>query len=282
MSSAPFLSLDARAGHRYGHSELKDAIVWDGLWDHVQGWIMGEAAEFIAREMGITRQEMDEFACRSHALAHEATQAGRFREEIVPVELPGKKGDGTIFDADESIRPDTNLEALAKLKPAFRPDGLVTAGNAPGLNDGAAALVIASREYAEKHGHPPLARIAGYGQAAVEPKWLFYAPVKALPRALERAGWTMDDVDLVELNEAFAAQVLADLKGLKQEGYAVPLEKLNVNGGGIAIGHPVGASGARVLVTLIHALRQRGLKRGLAGLCLGGGEAVAMAVEIEA
>jgi acetyl-CoA C-acetyltransferase len=281
MSRAPFLNLEGRTGHKYGHIEIKDAIMWDGLWDHIEGWIMGEAAEFIAQEIGVTRQEMDELACRSHQLAHEATQAGRFKEEIVPVQLPGKKGQVTIFDVDEGIRPDTTMEGLAKLRPGFLPEGSVTAGNAPGLNDGAAALVIASRDYAEQHGHQPLARIAGYGQAAMEPKWLFYAPVKALPKALERAGWTMDDVDLVELNEAFAAQVIADLKGLAKEGYPLPMEKLNVNGGAIALGHPIGASGARVVITLIHALKQRGLKRGLAGLCLGGGEAVAMAVELE-
>ncbi len=281
MTNAPFMDLKARVGHKYGHFEMVDAIMWDGLWDHITGWIMGEAAEFIAQEFEITRQEMDEFAVRSHQLAHEATGAGRFAEEIVPVEIPGRRGQVTIFDRDESIRPDTTLDTLAKLRPAFRDDGIVTAGNSPGLNDGAAALVVASREYAEAHGHQPLARIAGYGQAALEPKWLFAAPIKAMPRALARAGWTMADVDLVELNEAFAAQVLADLKGLERDGHPVPLEKLNVNGGAIAIGHPIGASGARVLVTLLYALKQRGLKRGLAGLCLGGGEAVAMAVELE-
>jgi acetyl-CoA C-acetyltransferase len=281
MTNAPFLNLEGRTGHKYGNFELKDAILWDGLWDHVENWVMGEAAEFIAQEIGITRQAMDEFACRSHQLAHEATVTGRFKDEIVPVELPGKKGEVTIFDADESIRPDTTMDILGKLRPAFNEGGAITAGNAPGLNDGAAALVVTSREYADQHGHQPLARIVGYGQAALDPKWVFYAPVKAIPKALERAGWTMDDVDLVELNEAFAAQILADLKGLERDGYPLPLEKLNVNGGGIAIGHPIGASGARVLVTLIHALKQRGLKRGLAGLCLGGGEAVAMAVEVE-
>jgi len=282
MSSAPYLNMHGRAGNRYGHIEMKDSILWDGLYDHIKDWVMGEAAEFIAREIGVTRQEMDELACRSHRLAHEATVAGRFKAEIVPVDIPGKKGQVTIMDADESIRPDTSLDVLAKLKPAFLPDGAVTAGNAPGLNDGAAAAVIASRDYAEKHGHQPLARIVAYGQAAVEPEWIFYAPVPAIKTVLERAGWTMQDVDLVELNEAFAAQVLADLKGLAREGLPLPLEKLNVNGGGIAIGHPIGASGTRVLVTLIHALKQRGLKRGIAGLCLGGGEAVALAVELEA
>ncbi|MCC6798660.1 MAG: acetyl-CoA C-acetyltransferase [Anaerolineae bacterium] len=281
MTNAPFMDLKGRQGHKYGHFEMVDAILWDGLWDHVENWVMGEAAELIAREYGITRAEMDAFAARSHQLAHRATEEGCFKEEIVPVELRDRKGNVTLFDRDESIRPDTTVETLARLKPAFIEDGLVTAGNSPGLNDGAAALVIASRAYAEQNGHAPLARIAGYGQAAVEPKWLFAAPIHAIPVALERAGWTVDDLDLVEINEAFAAQVLADLKGLRQNGTEIPLEKVNVNGGGVAIGHPIGASGARVLVTLIHALKQRGLKRGLAALCLGGGEAVALAVELE-
>lgn len=281
MTSAPFMDLKGRQGHRYGHFETVDAIMWDGLYDHIQGWIMGEAAEFIAQEFDITRQQMDEFSCRSHQLAHAATQAGRFKAEITPVELKGRKGEITLFDTDESIRPDTTMEILGKLKPAFLSDGRVTAGNAPGLNDGSAFVVVASREYAGQHGHRPLARIVGYGQAAVEPKWLFAAPINAIPKALEQAGWTMDDVDLMELNEAFAAQALADLKGLARDGYAIPLEKVNVNGGAIALGHPIGASGARVLVTLIHALQQRDLKRGVAALCLGGGEAVALAVEIE-
>jgi acetyl-CoA C-acetyltransferase len=281
MTNAPFMDLQGRQGHKYGHYEMVDSVMWDGLYDHMEDMIMGLAAELIADRFEITRAEMDEFACRSHALAHEATQAGRFKAEIAPVEIAGRKGQVTIIDTDEPIRPDTTMEGLAKLKPAFKSDGRVTAGNAPGLNDGASAVVVASREYAEKHGHQPVARIAGYGQAAVEPKWVFAAPIDALPKALARAGWMMADVDLVELNEAFAAQVLADLKGLKASGHEIPLEKLNVNGGAIALGHPIGASGARVLVTLIHALQQRGLKRGLAGLCLGGGEAVALAVEIE-
>jgi len=281
MTNAPFMDLKGRQGHKYVHFEMIDAIMWDGLWDHVENWIMGEAAELIAREFGITRAEMDAFAERSHRLAHQATEQGCFKDEIVPVELRDRKGNVTLFERDESIRPDTSVETLAKLRPAFIEDGLVTAGNSPGLNDGAAAVVITSREYAERKGHAPIARVVGYGQAAVEPKWLFAAPIHAIPKALERAGWTMDDVDLVELNEAFAAQVLADLKGLEQNGFGIPLEKLNVHGGAIAIGHPIGASGARVLATLIHALKLRGQRRGLAALCLGGGEAVAMAVEIE-
>ncbi|HLY27965.1 MAG TPA: thiolase family protein, partial [Aggregatilineales bacterium] len=192
----------------------------------------------------------------------------------------GKKGD-TVIERDEPIRPDTTLEALASLKPAFEKDGRVTAGNAPGLNDGAAAVVLVRRDYAEKHGLTPLAKVVGYGQAALHPQWLFYAPVKAIPVALERAGWTMEDVDLFEINEAFAAQVLADLRGLERDGHKLPIEKLNVNGGAIALGHPVGASGARVLITLLYALKDRGLKRGVASLCLGGAEAVATAIEVE-
>jgi acetyl-CoA C-acetyltransferase len=281
MTNAPFMDLKGRQGHKYGHFEMTDSIMWDGLWDHVENWLMGEAAELIAREFELTRAELDAFAERSHRLAHQATEQGCFKDEIVPVELRDRKGNVTLFDRDESIRPDTTIEALAKLRPAFVEDGMVTAGNSPGLNDGAAALVITSREYAERKGHAPMARIAGYGQAALEPKWLFAAPIYAIPKALERAGWTMDDVDLVEINEAFASQVLADLKGLEQNGTPVPLEKVNVHGGGIAIGHPIGASGARVLVTLIHALKQRGGRRGVAALCLGGGEAVALAVELE-
>ncbi len=281
MSNAPFMDLQGRKGHKYGSFEMVDAIMWDGLFDQTERVIMGEEAEFIAEQYGISRAAMDEFAARSHQLAAAATAAGHFNDEIAPVKVMGHKGTVTVIDTDEPIRPDTTVDVLATLRPAFRAGGRVTAGNSPGLNDGAAAVVVASRDYADRHGHRPLARIVGYGQAAVEPKWVFAAPIYAIPKALARAGWTMEDVDLVELNEAFAAQVLADLKGLKQDGYEIPLEKLNVNGGGIALGHPIGASGARVLVTLIYALRARGLRRGLAALCLGGGEAVALAVEVE-
>ncbi|HEX2905578.1 MAG TPA: acetyl-CoA C-acyltransferase [Phototrophicaceae bacterium] len=280
MSNAPYLNLSMRQGHKYGDVQLVDALQHDGLWCSLCDWSMGSAAEFIAKQLAVPRAEMDEFAYHSHQQAAQATETGKFQAEITPVTISGKKG-ATIIDRDEAIRPDTTPEALAKLPPAFEENGRVTAGNAPGLNDGAAALVVSSRAYAEIHGHQPLARIVAYGQAAVEPSWLFYAPVKAIPVALQRAGWTIEDVDLFELNEAFAAQVLADLRGLEREGYHLPPEKLNVNGGAIALGHPVGASGARVLLTLIHALRDRGLKRGLAALCLGGAEAVALAVEIE-
>lgn len=280
MSSAPHLNRALRQGHKYGTVELVDALQNDGLWCALCNWSMGSAAEFIARQLEVTRAEMDQFAYESHLKAAQATDAGRFDAEIAPVTVKERKGE-TVIAHDEPIRPDTSVEALAKLRPAFEDGGQVTAGNAPGMNDGAAALVISSRGYADQHGHQPVARIAGYGQAAVEPAWLFYAPVKAIPVALARAGWTMADVDLFEINEAFAAQVLADVRGLARDGYELPREKLNVNGGAIALGHPIGASGARVLVTLLHALRQRGLRRGLAALCLGGSEAVALAVELE-
>ena len=280
MSNAPHLDTNLRKGFKYGNIELKDAILQDGLWCSLENWVMGDAAEFIANQFEVSRQEMDEFAYQSHQKAYAATQAGRFKTEIAPIELKGKKG-VTIIDTDEPIRPETTVEGLAGLKPAFQKDGRVTAGNAPGLNDGAAAMVISSRSYAEAHGHTPIARVVGYGQAAVDPKWIFYAPVKAIPIALQKAGWRIEDVDLFEINEAFASQVLADVRGLEQDGFVVPMEKVNINGGAIALGHPLGASGARVLVTLIHALQQNGLKRGVAALCLGGAEAVALAVELE-
>jgi acetyl-CoA C-acetyltransferase len=280
MSRAPYLNDSIRQGNKFGEIKLRDSLQSDGLWCSLCDWGMGNAAEFIGKQFEVTRQEMDEFALRSHQLAAQATDAGRFKAEITPIIIKSRKGD-TVINQDEPIRRDTTLEALAKLPSAFEKDGAVTAGNAPGMNDGAAALVVSSREYAEKHGHQPVARVVSYGQAAVEPAWIFYAPVKAVPIALQKAGWTMEDVDLFEFNEAFAAQVLADKVGLERDGYHLPIEKLNVHGGAIALGHPLGASGARVLITLIHALQDRGLKRGLAALCLGGAEAVALAVELE-
>lgn len=279
MSRAPYL-VDGRGGElRFGHSQLTDALLHDGLWDPFENWGMGNAADFIAEEYEISRAAMDQFALESHQKAIAAQDAGRFKAEIVPVELKGRKGDMTLFETDEGPRRDASFESLARLKPAFRPDGRVTAGNASTLNDGAAALVVASRAYAESRGLTPLARIVAYGQAALEPKWLFAAPAKAMPKALAKAGWTFADVDLIELNEAFAAQMLANGAELSAAGW--DWHKVNVNGGGISLGHPIGASGARVLTTLIFALKNRGLKRGLASLCLGGGEAVAMAIELE-
>jgi acetyl-CoA C-acetyltransferase len=279
MSRAPYL-VDGRTGAlRYGHAQLTDALLLDGLWDPFEDWGMGNAAEFIADEYAVTRDAMDEFAFQSHMKAIAAIDGGKFEAEIVPVEIKGRKGAVTIFDTDETPRRDTSIEALAKLRPAFIKDGKVTAGNAPGLNDGAAALVVASRAKAESIGAQPLARIVGYAQGAVEPKYLFYAPAKAIPTLLEKVGWTLDDVDLIELNEAFAAQVLADGAAMADIGWN--WDKVNIHGGAIALGHPIGASGARVLTTLIFALKDRGLKRGVASLCLGGAEAVAIAIEIE-
>jgi acetyl-CoA C-acetyltransferase len=275
MSSAPYLNTRMRQGSRFGDVTLRDSLQVDGLWCSLCDWGMGNAAEFIARQLEISRDQMDEFAYRSHQLAATATREEKFTAEIVPIIVEDRQ-----ISQDEAIRYDTSLEKLAQLPPAFESDGRVTAGNAPGLNDGAAALVVSSRAYADQQQHQALARIVASAQAAVEPAWLFYAPVKAVPRVLEKAGWTVNDVDLFEINEAFAAQVLADLKGLEREGYSIPLEKVNIHGGAIALGHPVGASGARVVVTLIHALQARGLKRGLATLCLGGAEAVALAVEL--
>lgn len=279
MSRAPYLVFGRSGELRYGHAQLTDALLLDGLWDPFENWGMGEAAEFIADEFEVTRQAMDEFALASHHKAIAASDAGKFKAEIVPVELPGKKGQTITFDTDETPRRDTSLEVLSGLKPAFRKDGKVTAGNSPGLNDGAAALVLTSRALADQFGLPPLARVVGYAQAAVAPKYLFDAPAHAIPRLLKKVGWSLPEVDLIELNEAFASQVLANGYALADQGW--DWGKVNVNGGGIALGHPIGASGARVLTTLIYALRDRGLRRGLAALCLGGAEAVAMAIEIE-
>jgi len=279
MTRAPYL-VPGRTGElRYGHVELKDSLLNDGLWDPFEDWAMGNAADFIAEEYEVTREAMDRFALESQQKAVAAIEAGKFKDEIVPVEVPGRKGSVTIFDTDEGPRANTTLESLAKLKPVFRADGRVTAGNSSTLNDGAAAAVVASRAYAEEHGLKPMARVVAYGQAALDPKYLFAAPAKAMPKVLQKAGWTLEDVDLIELNEAFAAQCLANGYELADQGW--DWDKVNVNGGGIALGHPIGASGARILATLIYALKDRGLKRGLASLCLGGGEAVAMAIEVE-
>lgn len=278
MSRAPYL-VNGRSGElRFGHMQLTDALLNDGLWCALENWGMGDAAEFIAKEYNVTREAMDKFAFESHQKALAAMDSGKFKAEIAPVEIASKKG-VTIFDTDEAPRRDTTYDGLAGLRPAFQKDGKVTAGNAPGLNDGAAAAVISSRAYADKNGLKPLARIVGYAQYADEPKYLFRAPALAIPKLLKNIGWTLADVDLIELNEAFAAQVLADGYALADQGW--DWAKVNVNGGAIALGHPIGASGARLLATLIYALKDRGLKKGIASLCLGGAEAVAMAVEIE-
>jgi acetyl-CoA C-acetyltransferase len=279
MSRAPYL-VDGRGGVlRYGHAQLTDSLLHDGLWDPFENWAMGDAGEFIADQFNVSREAMDEFAFHSHQKAIAAIDQGKFNAEIVPVEIPGRKGEVTIFEVDECPRRDASLETLAKLKPAFRKDGRITAGNAPGLNDGAAVVVVASRSQAQAMGVKPLARVRGYTQSAVEPKYLFDAPARAIPRLLDRVGWTLAEVDLIELNEAFAAQTLANGYSMASLGW--DWDKVNVNGGSIALGHPIGASGARILTTLIFALKDLRLSRGIAALCLGGAEAVAIAIEIE-
>jgi len=276
MNNGPYLLPQARFGYRLGDGKLVDAMVHDGLWCAFEDQHMGNAAEWIAREYGLTREELDEYAYNSQMKAIAAIDEGRFKDEIVPVEVPQRKGPPLLFDTDEVPRRDTSLEKLARLRPAFQADGIVTAGNSPGITDGAAATVVMSRARAEELGIQPLARVVAYDQAAVEPIKIFTAPIFAVRKVLEKTGTRVDDYDLVEMNEAFAAQCLADGRALGMDW-----EKVNVNGGAIALGHPIGCSGARVLVTLIYALRHRGLKRGLATLCLGGGEAVAMAIEME-
>ncbi|HWQ15190.1 MAG TPA: acetyl-CoA C-acyltransferase [Roseiflexaceae bacterium] len=274
MTRAPYLLPQARAGYRLGHGEILDATVHDGLWCAFEHHHMGNAAEWIARTFGVSRAAQDAFALQSHARAVAAQDAGAFQEEIIPVEIPAGKGKPSAVSADEPPRRDTDARQLAGLRPVFAEDGSVTAGNAPGITDGAAALVVMSAARAAELGLRPIARVLASAQAAVPPLELFTAPVFAVRRLLERSGTALDDYDLFEINEAFAAQVLQNGRALD-----IDWDRLNVHGGAIALGHPIGASGARVLVTLIHALRRRGGGRGIAALCLGGGEAVALAVE---
>lgn len=276
MSAAPYLLPQARFGYRLGNAEIVDSAMHDGLWCSVECQPMGMSAEWIAAEYGVEREAQDTWALQSHRRAVEAQDAGRFEREIVPVTVPGKKGQASELTADEPVRRDTDAKQLAGLRPAFKRDGgTVTAGNAPGITDGAAALVVVSAARARELGLKPLARIAGYAQAATKPLELFTAPPFAVRRLLERSATSLDDYDLWEINEAFAAQVVANTRTL-----GLDPERVNVNGGAIALGHPIGASGARVLVTLLHALQDRGGRRGIASLCLGGGEAVALAVEM--
>jgi acetyl-CoA C-acetyltransferase len=276
MSNAPYLLPKARAGYRLGDGALIDSLVQDGLWCAFEDHHMGVSAEFIADQFDVSRQEMDEFALGSHQKAAAAIQAGKFEAEIVPVEVPQRQGPPRVIEADEGPRADTSMEALGRLRPVFQEDGKVTAGNASGLTDGASATVIMSRRKAEELGVTPLARITGFAQAGVDPLWLFYAPVQAVRALYDKTGLDQEDVDLFELNEAFASQMLADGKEL-----GLDWEVVNVNGGAIALGHPIGCSGARILTTLIHNLQDRDLKTGVASLCLGGGEGVAMSVEVE-
>jgi acetyl-CoA C-acetyltransferase len=274
MTNAPYLLGGARKGFRLGDQKLVDSMVHDGLWDVYNDYHMGMTAENVAEKHGITREQQDEYALGSHRKAAAAWKAGYFDKEIVPIEIPQKKGAPILFARDESVREDTSMEALRALKPAFKKDGTVTAGNAPGVNDAAAALVVMSARKAARLGQKPLVRIRAQAASGVDPKWVMLAPVTGVQKLLQRAGWTKDEVDLYELNEAFAVQALGVMKEL-----GLDPGKVNVNGGAVAIGHPIGASGARVLVTLIHEMIRRDVKKGVAALCLGGGNSVALAVE---
>jgi acetyl-CoA C-acetyltransferase len=273
MSLAPHLLQGARQGLRLGSGQLDDAVIHDGLWCPWENHHMGNSAEAIAEKHGIGRAEMDEYALNSHRKAVAAAEAGRFDAEIVPVTVGGRKP--VEVTRDEGPRADTSAEALAKLRPAFVPDGVVTAGNAPGLTDGAAAVVVASEAAVREQHLTPLARVVAHSTAALDPLWLFDAPVLAIQKLLKKTGTSLEDYDLIEVNEAFAAQILANGKSLGWDW-----DRVNANGGAIALGHPIGATGARIVVTLLHALQQRGLKRGMAGLCHGGGGAVAMSFEL--
>ena len=276
MTNAPYLLPQARSGFRMGNATAVDSMVHDGLWDVYNDFHMGHTAELVAEKYNITREDQDCFALLSHKKAEAAWREGRFAAEVVPVEIPAKrKGQPpTLFNYDESIREDTTIEALRALKPAFKKDGTVTAGNAPGVNDAAAAVVVMTAAKAHSLGLKPLARIVSHATSGIDPKWVMMAPVNGAHKAIERAGWTIDSIDLFEFNEAFAAQALAVTREL-----GVPEEKVNVNGGSVAIGHAIGASGARVLVTMMHELIRRNARRGLAALCLGGGNSVAMCIE---
>jgi acetyl-CoA C-acetyltransferase len=275
MNLAPYYLTKARTGYRMGNAEMIDGMILDGLWCAFENHHMGSSAEWIAREYGVSRQDQDELALRSHQRAIAAMDEGRFKEEIAPVPIAQRKGPPVIFDTDETPRRDSSMDALSKLKPAFEAGGTVTAGNAPPISDGAAALVVMSARKAADLGIQPLARVTGYAQAAVKPLEIFAAPIFAVRRLLDRLGVGIDYFDLFEVNEAFAAQTIADGRALGMDW-----DKVNVNGGAVALGHPIGCSGARVLVTLLYALKHRNLKTGLATLCLGGGEGVALSVEM--
>ena len=276
MSNAPYLLPQARSGYRLGNGTLVDAMIHDGLWEAYRGYHMGFAAEMIADKYGITRQEQDAFAAESHRRAAAATAKGWFKDGIVPVEIPAaKKGEAPrIFDKDEAIRPETTVEVLARLKPAFKEGGTVTAGNAPGVSDGAAAVVVTSADVARERGLKPMAVIRAQATAGREPEWFGLAPIDAVRKVAKKANWTLDQVDLFELNEAFSVQALAVNREL-----GLDPERVNIHGGAVALGHPIGASGAAVLVKLLYALAQQGATRGIAALCLGGGNAVGLAVE---
>ena len=274
MSRCPYLMPRVREGLRMGNGEIVDSMINDGLWCAFEQRHMGNAAETVAEIYKVTRGAQDEYAARSHRRASAATEAGDFTDEILPVSIPQKKGAPTVMDRDEPIRPDTTVESLGALKPAFAKDGSVTVGNAPGVNDGASALVVMAADCAKRLGVAPMARIVGQATSGLAPKLVLMTPVEAVQRLVEKIGWNLQDVDLVELNEAFAAQAVAVLNELRLDP-----DKVNVNGGAVALGHAIGSSGARILTTLLYALARRNLKRGIATLCLGGGNGVALAVE---
>ena len=274
MTNAPYLLRKARTGVRLGNTELEDAMVADGLWEVYEDYHMGNTADLVAREYDITRSTQDEYATASHHKAAAAAEAGKFDAEIVPIEIPQRKGDPIRFAADEGVRPGSSPEKLAKLRPAFDKEGTATAGNASQISDGGAAVVVVEEEKAKALGLEPLARITGYVTGGVEPKWVMMAPVEAVKKLNAMRGTTVDDYDLVELNEAFSSQACAVTRELKLDP-----DRVNVHGGAVALGHPIGASGCRILVTLLHAMADRGARTGLATLCLGGGNAVALTVE---
>jgi acetyl-CoA C-acetyltransferase len=274
MSNAPYLLHGARDGMRMGHRELLDSMIVDGLWCSFEQCHMGTAGELVATEYNIGRGQQDEYAAQSHRRAVAAQAAGRFKAEMLPVQIPQKKGDALVVDRDESVRTDTTVQTLGALKPAFKQDGTVTAGNAPPVNDGAAALVVMSSARASQLKLTPMARIVGQTTSGLPPKYLLMTPVEAVRKISKKIGWPLNQVDLFELNEAFSVQAVAVLREL-----GIDPQKVNVNGGAVALGHPIGASGARILTTLLYALKERNLKRGIATLCLGGGNGVALAVE---
>lgn len=276
MTNAPYLLPQARKGYRLGNAQIIDSMVNDGLWDVYNNYHMGITAENVAEKYHVTREEQDEYALNSHRKAADAWRECRFKSQILPVEIPSKKKGqpSTFFDKDESVREDATIDALRSLKPAFKKDGTVTAGNAPGVNDGAAATVVTSYRKAKELGAEPMARIVAQATSGVEPQWVMMAPVSGVRKIWRKAGWKPDEVDLYELNEAFSVQSIAVVKEL-----GINSDKVNVNGGAVAIGHPIGASGARVLTTLLYELIRRGAHKGIAALCLGGGNSVAMAIE---
>ncbi|HKQ53350.1 MAG TPA: acetyl-CoA C-acetyltransferase [Pyrinomonadaceae bacterium] len=275
MSNAPYLIPKAREGYRLGNGVLVDAMINDGLWCAFENYHMGNTGEVVATRYHVTREEQDEYALNSHRKAAAAIKQGKFKDEILAVEIPQKKGAPVLFDTDETVREDTSLEALAKLKPAFKKEGgTVTAGNAPGVNDGASALVVTSEERARALGVEPMARIAAQATSGIEPELVMMAPVEAIRKVLKKAGWSLSEVDLIELNEAFSVQAVAIIRELDLDP-----DKVNVNGGAVALGHAIGQSGSRLLTTMLYEMQRRNVHRGLAALCLGGGNAVALAVE---